>query len=162
FLGTVPLHERSTDAYLIARHETTYAEWIAYLAKLPQEERAKRAPRGGSFTGRIALSESGDRWHLRLELSETHQANQGELVEYAARPRRKRQDWSRWPVSGIGWEDARAYVEWLRKSGRVAGARLCNELEWERAARGADDRVYPHGDQVAADDANFDETYGHI
>jgi formylglycine-generating enzyme required for sulfatase activity len=42
----------------------------------------------------------------------------------------------------------------------VPGARLCSEYEWERAARGADDRQFPHGDSLAPDDANFDETYG--
>ena len=34
-------------------------------------------------------------------------------------------------------EDAAAYIEWLRATGRVRSARLCAESEWERAARGA-------------------------
>src|SRR5262249_4652406 len=53
-----------------------------------------------------------------------------------------------------------AYVAWLDRSGRVPGARLCDEHEWERAARGADDRLYPHGDVLDPDDANHDATYG--
>jgi len=63
-------------------------------------------------------------------------------------------------VSGISFEDARAYARWLDQTGRVPGARLCTEQEWERAARGADDRKYPHGDRLLPDDANFDATYG--
>ena len=45
-------------------------------------------------------------------------------------------------------------------TGRVPGARLCNEREWERAARGADDREFPHGDHLEPDDADIDQTYG--
>jgi formylglycine-generating enzyme required for sulfatase activity len=64
------------------------------------------------------------------------------------------------PVSGISWDDARAYAKWLDDSGKLPGARLCNEHEWERAARGADDRLFPHGNGLSHDDANIDETYG--
>jgi formylglycine-generating enzyme required for sulfatase activity len=42
----------------------------------------------------------------------------------------------------------------------VRGARLCTAREWERAARGADGRSYPHGESLVATDANFDLTYG--
>ena len=55
-------------------------------------------------------------------------------------------------------EDALAYVVWLATQ-RVPGARLCAEREWERAARGADGRLYAHGDVLHAGDANFNETY---
>src|SRR6202022_2636026 len=75
------------------------------------------------------------------------------------RNRRAEQDWLRFPVAAISLEDAQAYLGWLDRSGRLPGARLCDEYEWERAARGADDRRFAHGDTLSPEDANFDETY---
>jgi formylglycine-generating enzyme required for sulfatase activity len=37
---------------------------------------------------------------------------------------------------------------------------LCDEYEWERAARGADARTFPSGSSLSPDDANIDVTYG--
>src|SRR5262249_42840695 len=80
-------------------------------------------------------------------------------LTYLGRRKRSVEDWLRLPVSGVSCRDAEDYVRWLARTDRVPGARLCTELEWERAARGADGRVYPHGDGPAPDDANFDKTY---
>ncbi|HEX5058961.1 MAG TPA: bifunctional serine/threonine-protein kinase/formylglycine-generating enzyme family protein, partial [Kofleriaceae bacterium] len=53
------------------------------------------------------------------------------------------------PVFGISAESAEAYAEWLsKKDGRTW--RLPTEIEWEKAARGTDGRIYPWGDHFDA------------
>ena len=87
-------------------------------------------------------------------------ARSDEKLVYPKRKLRMQQDWLRMPVGGINRDDAEAYAAWLDQSGRLPGAHLCTEQEWERAARGADSRDFPHGDNLEPDDANIDETYG--
>jgi len=56
-----------------------------------------------------------------------------------------------WPVCFIDWNCANAYAAWLsKKTGKPW--RLPHELEWEKAARGVDGRIYPWGDLF---DASF-------
>ncbi len=164
FFGTVPIHRRRTDAYLIARHETTYGEWIAFLDALPPGERAQHIPNVAAvIRGSLSLRELAPGWQLAFQpASQRYSARVGEPVGYLGRARRSRQDWSQFPVAGVSLEDATRYVAWLRATGAVPGARICTEIEWERAARGADDRLFPHGDELDVDDANFDLTYGRV
>jgi eukaryotic-like serine/threonine-protein kinase len=164
FLVTVPTHEVKTGPYLIARHETTFGQWLEYLRALSPEDRQKRMPRAveGDFSGTVQMSELPDgAFKLVLRPStQTLSAREGEPLVYPSRPRAKHQDWLRIPVLGILLDDVHDYLAWLARTARVPGARLCTDHEWERAARGADERLYPHGTSLAPEDANYYDTYG--
>ncbi len=167
FYQTVPIHAIETEAFLVAKYETTYAEWIAFLETLPAELRKPHIPGGGSEqgidSGLVQVSEEPPRWQLRLSAGDTtYNVEQSQQLRYTSRKQRIEQDWEQLPVTNVTLKSALAYIQWLEKTGRVPGAHLCSEFEWERAARGADGRSYPHGESVAPQDLNFDETYNKI
>ncbi len=162
FLSTVPIHSVKTGAYLVSRNETTYGEWIEYLNSLSVVERAQQtAPGNGPLSGSVVLKQLSDGvWQIALQHgTQVLTAKAGEPIVYSGRSLRKQQNWLRMPVGGVTFSQAQKYTQWLQRSGRLPGARLCNEYEWERAARGADDREWPHGDDLAAREANHDVTY---
>ncbi len=164
FLHSVPLHEAATGAFMIARHETTFGEFIEFLDAISPEDRERYAPRvDASYTHLgVELSRGEDgAWTLQL----THDATRkvllrvGEKYRYDKRSERVEHDWLRLPVGGLTRAKAEAYVSWLSSSGKLPGARLCTGDEWERAARGADGRLFAHGDKITPAYANVEGVY---
>lgn len=161
FFTCGPLHETRTDAYWIAQHELTFADWMLFLSALPEADRKARMPSTQSGMWGVELTRNADVYRIELRLQgQSHVANEHEPLRLPARDRRNEITWEQLPVTGISMEDAEAYFRWLDTTARVPGARPCTELEWERAARGADRRSFPHGESLGQDDANIDQTYG--
>ena len=61
------------------------------------------------------------------------------------------------PVVGISWFEAMAYCRWLSsKTGMTY--RLPTEAEWEKAARGTDQRRFAWGDEIDGSYANYEHS----
>jgi formylglycine-generating enzyme required for sulfatase activity len=66
----------------------------------------------------------------------------------------RREDLSQHPVMDVTWYNAQAYCEW-RSDGNRKGS-LPTEAQWEKAARGTDERLYPWGNEpVTCDRARY-------
>jgi formylglycine-generating enzyme required for sulfatase activity len=166
FMLSPPLHRVClSEGYLIGRREVTLGDWLTYLEAQPEDAPARRIleqPRFGIAGAAVTLrKQPGAGWTFSFYPSDDTvlTARDGEPFRYPGRTRRGTADWRQFPLSGVSAEDLAGYFYWLDRSGRLPGARLCSQHEWEYAARGVDGRRYPHGDRMQPDDANIDTTY---
>jgi formylglycine-generating enzyme required for sulfatase activity len=160
-----PLHRFClSEGYLIGQREVTVGDWLTYLDDLPLDAPARRILEQPRFSAAGAVTlrkQAGAGWVFSFYRSheDVFTARDGETFHYPARTRRNTADWRQFPLTGVSAEDLADYFDWLDRTGRLPGARLCSQHEWEFAARGADGRSYPHGGQLQPDDANIDTTY---
>jgi len=123
--------------FAIGRFPVTLREYCRFLDALGESERERRTPRYGQYDFLVSRDGSG-RWHAAAR-----------MVEGAARERVPPDRELDVPVHEISWYDAMAYVAWLCKTTRRT-YRLPTDLEWEKATRGADGRLFPMGPHLHA------------
>jgi len=125
-----PVHAVYLDAYYIGKHEVTNGEWKQFQAD-PVYNDASLWP-----NGRPVPKDQSPYW--------TQPQNHG-----GGTP-----DSDQYPVIGVNWDAAVAYCNWLsKKTGKKY--RLPTEAEWEKAARGTDQRRFPWGNSIDASFANI-------
>lgn len=128
-----PLHQVTLDSFYIDQYEVSVAQYAAFLNQLGQYNNACR--------GSTCLATQFETVHSYLVV------NQG---SYEAQP-----GYEQFPINNVSWYGAQAYCEWV-------GAQLPSEAEWELAARGTDDRLYPWGNEPPDEDRaifNFETTH---
>jgi formylglycine-generating enzyme required for sulfatase activity len=121
--------------FAIARFPVTFGQYVRFLDALSDaSERERRTP---AYAGRPLVERDSDgRWRLASH-----------TVEGEGRRRIEEGRELELPVFSLSWFDAVAYARWMAgSSGR--SYRLPTDLEWEKAARGADGRAFPMGPKV--------------
>lgn len=125
-----PVHVVDLDAYYIAKFEVTNAEWRRFRDD-PGYDDPTHWP-----GGRAVPKDQVPYW--------TQPNNHGGGTPGS----------DEYPVQGVNWDSAVAYCNWLSaKTGKKY--RLPTEAEWEKAARGTDQRRYPWGNTIDRTLANF-------
>ena len=118
------------DAYYIGKYEVTNGQWRKFRDD-PGYDDPKFWP-----GGRVVPKDQVPYW--------TQANNHG-----GGTP-----DSDPYPVIGVNWDSATAFCNWLSaKTGKTY--RLPTEAEWEKAARGVDQRRYPWGNSIDRSYANF-------
>jgi len=125
-----PAHVVELDAFYVGRTEVTNAQWRKFRDD-PGYDDPKFWP-----GGRPVPKDQIPYW--------TQANNHG-----GGTP-----DSDNYPMMGVNWDSAVAYCNWLSaKTGKKY--RLPTEAEWEKAARGTDQRRYPWGNSIDPSYANF-------
>ncbi len=125
-----------TRDFFISRFEVTLGEYLEFLNGAIQGMGAEQAQQ---LVPRSTVSGRYD-WLIPAGARET-------ALPAGTNPRRA--------VSGVSWFDANLYCRWrTEREGRRRKFRLPTHEEWEKAARGADGRIFPWGN-------HFDWSFTH-
>ncbi|HSD89008.1 MAG TPA: bifunctional serine/threonine-protein kinase/formylglycine-generating enzyme family protein [Kofleriaceae bacterium] len=121
-------------SFILQRYPVTFGQWFMFLDEVRRrdpDEIARHIPR--TAPGMPTWELRNGRWRAETDFpSDKNEA-----------------DPMRLPVFGVSAESAEAYARWLsEREERVW--RLPTEIEWEKAGRGTDGRIYPWGDHFDA------------
>ena len=134
---SIPQHSVTISAFQIERTEVTYRQYLIFLAALGA---------GSHLSGCDAppcVITRSENENSNIVFSGSNYVVAGVIEDF--------------PVANVTWYGAEAYC-------RAIGRRLPTEAEWERAARGSDDFIYPWGNEwnpaLAKTSISPDETIG--
>jgi len=118
----LPLHSVYLSGYWIGKYPVTVAQFRAFVKESNYVTDSEMGE--GSWIeegGKIRFDVNWDKPNFKQE--ENH------------------------PVICVSWNDANAYIKWLS---RKIGIDFClpTEAQWEKTARGTDQRTYPWGNQI--------------
>jgi formylglycine-generating enzyme len=133
FRSEGPQHNVAVDAFYIDRYEVTNAQFEKFVVATGYRTAADRDGYGWVYR------QTDGTWRWEKSAGTTWRSPGGPGT--SASPMH--------PVVQVSWHDADAYCRWT-------GERLPTEAEWEKAARGADGRRYPWGNEWDAARANAD------
>jgi sulfatase modifying factor 1 len=122
-----PVHTVYLDAFYIDKYEVTNAQFKSFID-------------AGGYTTQAFWSAAG--WSERTSRGWTLP------LYWTAGTHHSGPAWPNFPVVAVSWYEAEAYANF-------AGKRLPTEAEWEKAARGTDQRTYPWGNSIDGSRANY-------
>mgnify|MGYP002629615707 CR=1 FL=1 len=134
--NALPRRDIWADSFLVAVFPVTcdaYAEFLNDLHGTDPEQAWSRVPRQESGV----RSASGQYWE---------QPGPGQRYQVPEQDRDGSRWDPKWPITAVSWNDATAYAAWRSARDGVAWA-LPTEIEWEKAARGVDGRLFPWGER---------------
>jgi len=133
FESELPQHQVALPDYWIGQYPVTNAQYRAFIE-------------GGGYRTRAYWTEAG--WGWKGDRTQPRYWND------------ERYSGPQQPVVGVSWYEAVAYCRWLSEAtGRQY--KLPSEAEWEKAARGADGRIWPWGDEWDPGKCNNNERGPH-
>ena len=117
----LPIHDVYLDGYWIAKYPITVTQFERFVES----------------TGYVTDNERGEGCWIEAD----------GIIRYDLDWRRPNFDQGKdHPVICVSWNDAMAYADWFSRKNNVI-ASLPTEAQWEKAARGTDQRKWPWGDE---------------
>lgn len=137
-LDAVPPHDVTLTDYYIEKYEVSVSQYVAFLNYLLDQNPSNTRPHLTACSGgpcALTISDNGGE-NSDIAFDGTRYSIRAAAI-----------DRSNYPVTFVYWAGAKTYCE-------TVGRYLPSEAQWERAARGINNWIYPWGQQWNASFAN--------